>query len=275
MILHLDHPMLIEVAGPDSGKIVHNLTTNQVQTLSPSSSIESFVTDVRGWVVAHGLVYRSEPDRWWIVGQHPNCSGVASHIDRYIVREDACVIDQSPRIQLDLVLNDSTILLYPDNSLRIPFIAMGLAACLQLTFEPSPIELVDCETTDWDRIRIPRGWPVMRYDIWEKCIPQELDRTAEAINFNKGCYLGQETIARLDALGQIQKKLSVLRIDSSNIQPLTPVLAGGKQVGHVTSSVDQDGCSLSLAVLRRGYFEPGTQLTCADALAVVVPALKS
>jgi folate-binding protein YgfZ len=109
----------------------------------------------------------------------------------------------------------------------------------------------------------------MGEDIWEKCIPQELDRNAQAISFTKGCYLGQETIARLDALGQIQKKLCLLKIDGTSVQPGTAILADDKEVGTVSSVAPESDATFALGVIRRGYFDSGTVLTCNGAQAAV------
>jgi folate-binding protein YgfZ len=110
----------------------------------------------------------------------------------------------------------------------------------------------------------------MGIDIWDKCIPQEVDRTAQAICFTKGCYLGQETIARLDALGQIQKKLSIVQSELPALCSGSQLLAGEKEVGRITSSVQSNAGSTALAVLRRGFYEPGTELRCGHAIVLVI-----
>jgi tRNA-modifying protein YgfZ len=273
MKLALDQPMIIEVAGNDATKILHNLTTNHIQILAVGQAIETFVTDVRGWVVAHGLVFHIEPARWLLVGQHPNPAAVAAHIDRYIIREQATVCDRSPQFQLVLNLNSemaeaTAVTARPTDSSNVIQIAareFGATATLELyPASDSPAKLTDDQNsnlTGWLQLRIAHFWPLMAIDIWEKCIPQELDRTEQAISFTKGCYLGQETIARLDARGQIQKKLCLLKVDGL-VQPNQKLLFNDQEVGHVTSAVAAKDCGLALAVLRRGYFELDTRLTC-------------
>ena len=106
MRLALDQPLVVEFTGPDAGKILHNLTTNHIQLLAVGDAIESFVTDVRGWVVAHGLVYRVEENRWFVLGQHPDASAVVSHADRYIIREQVVVRDHSASASVHLFCPD-------------------------------------------------------------------------------------------------------------------------------------------------------------------------
>jgi folate-binding protein YgfZ len=283
----LDQPLAIQLSGVDAGKVFHNVTTNQVLNLIVGGSVETFVTDVRGWVVAHGLVFRADENQWWLLGQHPNPEKVAAHIDRYIIREDARVSDHSGSVLLSVFApsgaSSSTnenetqqrqIQRYSAPGMPVPFLAMGTDAVMNLQVDFS------AESDDgllpmiaWERLRISRLWPRFSQDIWEKCIPQELDRDARAISFTKGCYLGQETIARLDALGQIQKKLSLIRVPAVGVMPQAPITADGKAVGHVTSSVDLEDYSLCLAVLKRGFFNVSDRLSIGDLSGEVISPL--
>ena len=126
---------------------------------------------------------------------------------------------------------------------------------------------------DFERQRIASFWPLSGREILEKSIPQELDRDPSAISFTKGCYLGQETIARLDAIGQLQKKLCAVQINASAVvEPGAALMKADQQVGQITSAVlaANGNHVLALAYLRRGNFEPGLQLTCNDFSASVL-----
>lgn len=282
MKIFLDQPLALEVTGLDAAKILHNLTTNQMQQLDIGKSLETFVTDVRGWTVAHGLIYHAELDRWLLLGQHPNPAGVCTHIDRYIIREQAAVKDLSSLARLELEYNtdgqtnpgSSTTTSVPQgnsSTFQVDFAAFGPQAKLrvQLSIQPHASDWARTSSEAWELLRIAHFWPRMGVDIWDKCIPQELDRTAQAISFTKGCYLGQETIARLDARGQIQKKLCLLKMDG-RAQPGAKLLLNDQSVGHLTSVATIDTFSLALAVLRRGYFDRDTRLTCDGIAAQVI-----
>ena len=64
----------------------------------------------------------------------------------------------------------------------------------------------------WTALRIEAGLPVFGVDISDDNLAQEVGRTKTAISFTKGCYLGQEPIARLDALGHVNRELRSLRL---------------------------------------------------------------
>lgn len=271
MHLALDQPLVVEFSGPDAGKILHNLTTNHIQLLAVGDAIESFVTDVRGWVVAHGLVYRAEENRWFILGQHPEPGSVVSHADRYIIREQVTLRDHSASASVHVCyLNDAQSEVPAPEIHHCPWRAFGEGAKLGFRIDSQPSPFISPETApSWQLTRIAHFWPRMGLDIWDKCIPQELDRTEQAISFTKGCYLGQETIARLDARGQIQKKLCLLKLDGG-VSVGDKLLFNDAEVGHITSTAAIEGGVLALAQIRRGYFAVDTRFTCQGFAAQVI-----
>ena len=111
--------------------------------------------------------------------------------------------------------------------------------------------------------RLEAGTPLFGQDITDKNLPQELARNAFAISFTKGCYLGQETVARIDALGHVNQTLCGLRFPAPHIPPPgTELTADGKVVAHVTSAAFSPrlGSPVALGFVRRGHDAPGTKL---------------
>jgi folate-binding protein YgfZ len=88
----------------------------------------------------------------------------------------------------------------------------------------------------WNAARIEAGTP-RQCDLLPKTLPQELGRDARAISFTKGCYLGQETVARLDALGHVNRRLMGFAVHSERV-PLVgaAITADGETIGNVSSS---------------------------------------
>jgi tRNA-modifying protein YgfZ len=112
--------------------------------------------------------------------------------------------------------------------------------------------------------RIEAAFPWYGVDLDASHLPQEADRDRVAISFTKGCYLGQETVARLDALGQVQKKL--VRWNLQAIEPPaagTELRDGDRLVGRITSvcSGENAGKYLAMGFARRSHFEPGSIAT--------------
>ncbi len=115
--------------------------------------------------------------------------------------------------------------------------------------------------------RIRAGSPWFGVDCDGETLPQELQRDALAISFIKGCYLGQETVARIDALGHVNKWLVVLRSCGSHQKfgPERVVTAADREVGRLTSvEVGPDGRAWGLATIRRREAAVGCQLMCGN-----------
>jgi folate-binding protein YgfZ len=135
------------------------------------------------------------------------------------------------------------------------------------------------EGSAWETLRIKNFWPWYGVDIDERNLPQEIGIDARAISFNKGCYLGQETVARLDALGQVQKKLALVELHTDSdwrFSEPTELMLSGKSIGTVSSASPSDATQnnrrlwIGLAMLRRGYMEPGSQFATDDGVDVNV-----
>jgi hypothetical protein len=122
---------------------------------------------------------------------------------------------------------------------------------------------VACGDESFEAARVEWGFPLFARDISDKNLPQEVARDPLAISFVKGCYLGQETVARIDALGHVNKTLVGIRFDGQAIpEPLAALEADGQSVGHVTSAVfsPRMAAPLALGYVRRGNNVAGSRL---------------
>ena len=98
--------------------------------------------------------------------------------------------------------------------------------------------LIEVDAASFEVLRIEAGTPVFGKEVTEKNLPQEFGRDDRAISFVKGCYLGQETVARIDALGHVNQVLKGLRLEPGSPcpRPGSPLEHEGKRVGVVTSA---------------------------------------
>ena len=105
----------------------------------------------------------------------------------------------------------------------------------------------------YEKFRIEAGEPLMGVDVTDATIPQETGLVGETISFDKGCFLGQELVARLDSRGgRVNHHLRILRFDGSAPEVGEPVSKEDEHIGTMTSSAGDVG----LGLLRRGI-EPG------------------
>jgi folate-binding protein YgfZ len=122
--------------------------------------------------------------------------------------------------------------------------------------------------------RIIAGIPLYGTDIRERDLPQETEQT-RALNFNKGCYVGQEIVERIRSRGNVHRKFTGFLMDGDvAITPGSKIFLGEKEVGEITSRAalrapfgDQ---TVALGYIRREVGVPGRQVTIASVTASVV-----
>ena len=275
---------VVDVLGADAAQILHNLTTNDVKKLPVGSGCETFVTDVRGKTLGHVAAYRTELG-FQLIGASGQSDAIVSHVDRYTIREDvtptvrdadfkAIVVES--REAIEQLAGSSTSV--PNNpSLRWYELSKWNVLSYQVNWVSDTAEVLLVPNSRVDELsgacieygltkrseeefhsdRIRNRYPWYGTDLSEKNLPQEADRNASAISFTKGCYLGQETVARLDALGQVQKKLVLWSIDGIPLAG-SELLDGEKLVGRLTSvTAKSENQAVAIGVARRSHFEIG------------------
>ncbi|MDO5722542.1 MAG: folate-binding protein [Actinomycetaceae bacterium] len=108
----------------------------------------------------------------------------------------------------------------------------------------------------WEALRVEDLRPRFSAECDERTLPAELDWLRTAVHLNKGCYCGQEAVARIINLGKPPRRLVLLQLDGSQsrlVKAADAVEVGGKEVGRITTSVRHaDFGPMALAVVRRG-----------------------
>ncbi|AMV30589.1 putative dimethyl sulfoniopropionate demethylase [Pirellula sp. SH-Sr6A] len=286
---------IVEIRGKDRSKVFNNLATQDLRELAVGQSRETFITDSKGRTFGHGLAI-GLPEFHLFVSVPGQAERLVPHFDRFIIMEDATITDRSSAFTLWLAADESIL---PRLGIDLPAAPWpdsfttfwnGLPAHLvrapwagptsRLLLSESPELPTSCDPSlhaelllsdldhrsDWEALRIQSFWPWYGIDLDDKNFPQELDRDTSAISFRKGCYLGQETVARLDALGQVQKKLVKLAISGDgsidmNVPEETKLRSGDSEVGQLRSYAPlSPGAAVGLGYVKRSHFTPGTEL---------------
>ena len=273
---------IVQLEGDDRVSFLTNFCTADIKQLQPGQITEAFILNEKGKLVAHLLVlcHSDSIELNTVAGQG---EAIIAHLDRYLIREDVTMSDISTERNHLFVFGDE-------------FDSAGLPEFNQ--FSEDEIQIAHCEAagagmlcsaatenqlTEWaDRLsatavdenvlhlhRVQAGTPWYGVDSSSQNLPQELERDAKAISFTKGCYLGQETVARIDALGRVNKLM--VRIQSSQaINSGETLELDGKQVGTI-SSVANDGSNwFGLAIVKRAAAKTGTVLNTDSVEATVI-----
>jgi tRNA-modifying protein YgfZ len=280
----------LELTGADRAKFLHNLCTNAVRELPPGKGCETFLLNVKGHIVGHVFLFVGKQSL--VLETVPGQSGpLMAHLDRYLIREDVQLYDRSAEWAELLLAGVQAETLLTEHGLTVPqqrleHTAGSIAGRdvwlrrvdltgpigFQLAFHRDALNevagffvqagAVRCGADVFDVCRIEHGTPLFGRDISDDNLPQEVNRDSLAISFTKGCYLGQETVARIDALGHVNRLLRGVKFSSTSVPTAGMELSSGKKmVGQVTSACWSPSLNspLALAYVRRGHAEHGTK----------------
>lgn len=295
----------LEATGDDRKSFLHKLSTNDVQGLAADAGCEAFFLDARGHVLGHAFLI-STGQSLVMETVHGANEILLKHLDRYLIREKVELHDrtnewaelllagaQSHELLARLAngeppgarLNSAEMVVAGQPALvtRVEMTRPG-GYLLFLRDGGRRREVIDalraqgavlCAEAAFTAARVEAGFPMYGQDITDSNLPQEVARDDLAVSFRKGCYLGQETVARIDALGHVNKTLVRLRFDASEPPPPgTELIAGEVDVGRVTSAAFSplEKAVVALGYVRRGSNEPGSKLASACGPALVLAA---
>jgi folate-binding protein YgfZ len=208
----------VAVRGPDTRDYLQRMVSNDVE----QAPCPALLLTPKGRVIAPLVVLRRGDEDFLLLTEEGLGDAVRSTLlrSRFAAK---CEIEPEEHTSL-IVFGDGDGI--PNNEYGTPAVEVLDAAV--------PAELVADD--ELERLRIEAGTPRWGREIDERVLPAEAGLTETHVSFTKGCYPGQEPIARLHYRGKANRGLRVLAVDGAP-PPETQVLHGDKVVGRVTSSV--------------------------------------
>ncbi len=292
----------VELAGCDTLMFLHNLCTQDVKGLRPGDGCEAFLTTAKAKVVAHlflGRYVSAAGDVILLDTVAGQADKILQHLNHFLISEQVELTDRTgslaqlhvcgPQAQLMLEgqlgesvsglgnlqikglsgANDEGSHVRRNDLLGMPgfdlffsrdknFPSRARESWLRL----STAGATPAGRQAWEILRIEAGTPEYGKDIDDNRLAMEVGRTSQAISYDKGCYLGQETIVMARDRGHVNRSLLGLRISGDRRAASgTKVFHQDQEVGQVTSSVVSPRFgAIALAYLRRGFQAEGMEL---------------
>ena len=295
-----DAATIVQHSGPDAVDLLHRLTTKDLLGVGEGQSRRTALTSDRGRVVDVFLMAHIAENQLLLVSDSPNSERMVSAIDYYTIIEDAelndlsethtriSLIGPNARRTVESALNTG---LEPDTTARIDFgddpvyvisdtsrgpgiewidviYETAIFSRLVTAFENSGGTAVDAH--NFELFRISNAIPGSDREYGEHANPIEAG-LLHLIDWDKGCYVGQEVIARLDAYDKVQRNVKVLK-SQVPLDEGTKLTGDSKPAGVVTSASQlkpKSGEYLSLALVRKAFLSSETVLD-ADGTAATV-----
>jgi len=284
----LQHWTILELSGRDCRDYFNNFCTNDIRKLPLGESCEAFVCDLKGRILGHVLVFGGDRTLW-LVTTPGQSDTLVRHLKKYLLDAEVTIQDRSAEMELILLQGEDSVgSLSGFADLPVPgswqtrttdageiqfagttllskpgLLVWGTHTAMAPVFaqlNQSTARQGTSEQFEW--LRISALFPYVGVDVGSENLAQEAARTDRTISFTKGCYLGQEPIARLDAMGHTNKELRGFQIAGDQALPGSAILVDGTIVGKLTSVAgpNSSGQLLGLGIIRVRHAEPGTRV---------------
>ncbi|MCE2793192.1 MAG: hypothetical protein LW697_12170 [Blastopirellula sp.] len=283
--------------GADRVKFLHGFCTADIKRMHAGEIREALILNTKGKLVGQVQVLCAE-QVLELVTWPGQASVLREHLDRYLIRE---------KVEFEVFAGEGAWFVWSEARAALSNLSELAPGHWRETEYPPGLCLVGCgefcgpgylllprdgsspaklakiaerlenslglrrqAADELERHRIGNRYPKFGVDADSETLPQELQRDAQAISFDKGCYLGQETVARIDALGHVNRLLVGLRWESGPLPQLpAELIESDSRVGRMTSLASGSSAVRGLAIVKRAAARPGVQLRCGEAVFTV------
>jgi len=252
-LLDLSDHWVSAVVGNDAAKWLNDLVTAKVDRITPGRACGSFLLDPRGHIRAHFIVARTWQS-FLLIQDPAQPDPVGELLRKYVLSSDVAITEEK-----------ACIFAVPGSPAG-PSVSWSVAPAAPEhgggTYLGAPAErhdelmrslsegLVPVSKVALEAARISAGIPRYPVDLVPNSIPAEAPALQnEVIDAEKGCFLGQESVARVRNLGHPPNLVVILRTDAT-VSVGEPVTEGGKKVGRITSAVADPAGTTAIARVR-------------------------
>jgi folate-binding protein YgfZ len=287
----MSHFGRFRVSGKDAAVLLHHLTTNNIKKLQPDQGCDAILISNKARVLDWLQIWRESGDSYLVLTSPNRRELFAPHARKFVLYQqdvtiedvtertalmgifgtgvDTAVKDADGEASLDVPLNGVVYSLWDEHPLwlsgtrRLPGNGMLIGGNDAGALEKMAISsgAVLCDDVTYNSLRIEAGIPVTGLELTDEINPWEANFNF-AISLDKGCYNGQEIIARLNTYKKIKQRLMGVRLESALPMGERFVLrSNGRNAGLLTSSATSSHLgAIGLAFIRTDYQEIGTVL---------------
>jgi len=262
----------LRVSGPDAATFLQGQFSNDLRPLALApgggggvGAVYGLWLTMKGKVEADSFVLRGAgPEEFWVGSYASPAAAIRARLESFVIADDVVIEDETAAWTAATLLNPGAaapragegVVVFPgrrgaSEAVEVVYrAAAGEPAAVAAALHAGASELAPA---DMERRRIAARVPAVPRDLGPGDLPNEGGLEETAISYTKGCYLGQEVMARLKAMGQVRRQLVRVAAAAAAV-PATPasVFAGGKAAGELRSAVD-DGAGgwIGLALVSR------------------------
>ena len=269
--LDLSERAKFQITGTDRVRFLNGQITNDLRKATEKVAIEACVLNAKGKMNAHIFV-SALAECFSVDAEQELRETLRTRLERYVIADDVQIEDVTDQFSLFHVLSEESPTLDHGRIVSVRrFAEQGCdvwsdAARHDAVWQQLSSAFAFLDSTAAEVMRIEQGIPRWGRELTEEIIPIEANLEQRTIDYEKGCYIGQEVISRMKMSGQTNKRLcGVVSLDDVPLlQPmkLAAHSPAEREVGWITSATrsERTGKQIALGYLKRGFNSPGTKL---------------
>jgi folate-binding protein YgfZ len=261
----------LRVTGTDRFRFLNGQITNDLRKASETAAIEACVLSAKGKLNAH--IFITGPGEEFLMDAEPELREILpARLERYVIADDVQIEDITKALSLFHVVVKEEPMIQAGRMISAQrFRKSGYDIWSDPTHHDalrnqlsSAFALLDSAAAEV--MRIEQGLPRWGCELTEEIIPIEANLEQRTIDYQKGCYIGQEVISRMKISGQTNKRLcGLISVNDTPLQPgmkLVAPPASIKEAGWITSAARSTrlGKEIALGYVKRGFNNPATNL---------------
>jgi tRNA-modifying protein YgfZ len=269
----------LRISGADRVRFLNGQVTNDIRKATETNAIEACVLNAKGKMDAH-LFLHTEADSFLLDADAALQSTLQPRLERYIIADDVTIEDLTAQWSIFHVIGESL----PEFSESVRVVSANrfgrnghdlwshssrhdeVAAQLSKKFDFRDDKAAEV-------FRIEQGIARWGKELTNEIIPVEANLETRCIDYEKGCYIGQETISRMKMSGQRNKQLcGLISLEKIPLVPGARLMADSKDVGWITSATRSGEKEIALGYVKRGFNSTGSKIRVINAENTAVPA---
>jgi folate-binding protein YgfZ len=292
-ITELDLYGIVKLTGGDRVSWLQGMISNDVEKLAPGAGCYAAHLTPQGKIVAHMRVFKDD-DALWLSMERAAIPKLVAAFDKLLIMEDVQVADVSDEYAVVAVMGekaDERVAAWLGKTLPVAQVHSHLKSddvriiVSQLGYElwvprsqtdnvlrffaEHGVTAIDRGT--WDVLRTEAGIPIYGVDIDETTTLPELGE--DGISYQKGCYIGQEVVAKVKYIGHVNRRFVGLLIAGNDLPEMkSSIRKGGREVGYVTTALSSPGLNrpIALGFVSRAAYAAGSEVEVGTGGATIV-----
>ncbi|MBI3579013.1 MAG: hypothetical protein HY089_06340, partial [Ignavibacteriales bacterium] len=253
-IVEITRRPIVLLTGPDAQDLLQRLSTNDMSKITAGSAVQTILTNEKGRIIEVVSVIKLAEGKLLLVGQSQDGARLLRWLEKFIIMEDAKLESQAGLYKHFLLygmqddvsllekndeelLRDAVIFKERWKNVTLMHLLVEHSRVNSLLDQLRKASYVLTNGEDFERFRIQSYIPSCHSELTQEYNPLEANLN-HLISWTKGCYIGQEVIARLDTYKKVQRKLVGLRLEEMPTSLPHTIFTETEEVGMITSAIE-------------------------------------